>query len=182
MKADSPIIDFYRSSGTDHRGRSLRQLQGQNPTELEEGHDYIQWLFPLPEPSSASEHAPVLSEADIEGFLHSTELQEALLDSLRAMLRFYGFTLLDTAATPTIGISAIFPDRARVWLRPHNHNFLRLTRILRSLSLLGQRSQARALFVCLEAIHTEHRQAIGDEALAYWRWACGDRTETDSNV
>jgi hypothetical protein len=33
--------------------------------ELEFHHDYIQWLFSLPEPSGANEWAPLLSERDI---------------------------------------------------------------------------------------------------------------------
>ena len=42
-----------------------------------------------------------------------------------------------------------FPARSRVWLTPGNHNHLRLTRIMDSLSTLGLRAEALALQRCL---------------------------------
>ena len=51
--SSSRIVDFYAGVAPDHRGRSLAQLQSQSLSALETNHDYIQWLFPLPERSSA---------------------------------------------------------------------------------------------------------------------------------
>jgi hypothetical protein len=42
-----------------------------------------------------------------------------------------------------------FALRSRVWLRPGNHNHLRLTRIMQSLAALGLERDARALQRCL---------------------------------
>ena len=44
----------------------MDDLQTQTPEGLERTHDYIQWLFPLPERSSANPDAPRLSSADID--------------------------------------------------------------------------------------------------------------------
>ena len=49
--------------------------------------------------------------------------------------------------------SASFDERSRVWLTSGNHNFLRISRILRSLSLLGHGKNASALLECLEGIY-----------------------------
>jgi opioid growth factor receptor-like protein len=172
--ADNPIVAFYRDGGTDHRGRSLGQLQSQSLRELEEVHDYIQWLFPLDKPSSASRHAPILTSADIQVFVQGADLRERLLQSLRTMLNFYGLTLGGMSESPTVLRSPTFPSRAAEWLRPSNHNFLRLTRILRSLSLLGCRDHARALLGCLEGIYAENARIIGKKTMHYWRSACLD--------
>ena len=172
--ADTPIVAFYRGTGTDHRGRSLGQLQSQSLRELEEVHDYIQWLFPLDKPSSASQHAPILTSADIDVFVQGADLRERLVQSLRTMLNFYGLMLDETSESPTVLRGPTFPSRAAEWLRPSNHNFLRLTRILRSLWLLGCRDHARALLRCLEGIYADNVRIIGEKTMHYWRNACLD--------
>ena len=78
----SRIVSYYRGEGLDDRGRSLREMQAQSLDELEHNHDYIQWLFPLPERSSANPSAPRLSAADIAAFADDAALRENLLRSL----------------------------------------------------------------------------------------------------
>jgi Opioid growth factor receptor (OGFr) conserved region len=167
---------FYRGFGHDHRGRSLTQLQGQSLADLESVHDYIQWLFPLPEPSSASRDAPLLIREDILTFRTSRELRGRLQRSLLAMLAFYGLESRGQAGPPLVVRGPRFEVRATVWLSPSNHNFLRLTRILRCLTILGCREESRALLTCLAEIHTEFGPVIGDGTLRYWRDAVDDGT------
>ena len=164
----SRILEFYGETASDHRGRSLQQLQAQSLSALESNHDYIQWLFPLPERSGASAHAPILTPADIAAFRASDALRARLVRSLAVMLRFYGLESADTAAGIEIRRSPSFRERSDVWLTPFNHNFLRLTRILRSLSLLGCGAQARSLFACLEEIYREHYDIVSEETFEYW--------------
>jgi hypothetical protein len=62
-----------------------------------------------------------------------------------------------------------FTTRRQVWLRPFNHNFLRLTRILACLRTLGLPDEAAALFRCLEALfRAEARDVIGPRTFAFW--------------
>ena len=61
--------------------------------------------------------------------------------------------------------------RSEVWLRPHNHNFLRITRILRSLSLLGCEPQAAALFAWLRHLYDLNPTLIGSQTFGYWQKA-----------
>ena len=167
----SLIIPFYRSQNGDHRGRLIQDLQAQSLHELEDGHDYIQWLFPLPEPSSASSDAPILSADDMQVFREDAGLRARLLRSLLVMLDFYGLTIAGSAEDPIVRRNSSFPKRSLEWLSPSNHNFLRLTRILRSLSLLGCQAYARALLRCLEGIYTDHPQIIAQTTLRYWQHA-----------
>ncbi len=165
----SRITQFYHGDALDHRGRSLDDLQTQTLDGLERTHDYIQWLFPLPERSSASPDAPLLSPEDIRAFGESEELRGNLERSLFVMLRFYGLEMTGDPGSLEIHRSDTFEARRHVWLNPFNHNFLRITRILRCLRLLGCEEHARALFNCFEDIYREYHTIIGREAFQYWR-------------
>jgi Opioid growth factor receptor (OGFr) conserved region len=166
---DTPIIAFYRGVGLDHRGRSLTHLQEQSLADLESVHDYIQWLFPLTEASSASKDAPILIREDILSFRKSLELREQLERSLLTMLAFYGLERRVPTGQPLVVRGPTFAVRATVWISPSNHNFLRLTRILRCLAILGLREESRALLTCLMGIQTEFGHVIGERTLRYWR-------------
>ena len=167
------IIEFYRERCADHSGRSLSAIYALSLAELEQTHDYIQWLFPLPEPSSANPYAPVLLESDMVEFARDERLKSKLLQSLALMLRFYGLALQDTKDGPKITENEDFVARSRIWLRPCNHNFLRMSRILRSLALLGCNRYAMALFECLGRIYRDHSGTIGDRTFRYWKSAVG---------
>ena len=142
---------------------------------LETTHDFIQWLFPLPEPSSASLDAPILTRDDIAAFHADPSLRAELLRSLAVMLRFYGFERGGDPAPPAIVVTRApeFDLRRRVWLHPYSHNFLRITRILRALHLLGCSSHATAFLACLEAVYADFPDAIGPRTIAFWRNAAG---------
>jgi Mg-chelatase subunit ChlD len=57
------------------------------------------------------------------------------------------------------------------WLTPRNHNFLRLTRILKSLSIVDAAPLARALLQALEQIVAERPSIAEERTLEYWRQA-----------
>lgn len=130
-------------------------------------HDYIQWLFPLPEPSQYNQFAPILDAEQIAKFLTDAELRAELLASLDKMLGFYGFERNNMS----IIRSNRWEERSRNWLRPGNHNHLRLARILRSLSILGIKDYALALFEALNAVFSEKSSVISDITMGYWKRA-----------
>jgi hypothetical protein len=169
----SRITAFYSGEAPDDRGRSLAELQAQSLDALEHNHDYIQWLFPLTERSSANPRAPLLSAADIRAFAASAVLRGNLLRSLSVMLRYYGLELFEPADGIEIRPGDTFSQRSQVWLTPYNHNFLRITRILRSLTLLGCGEHAQALFRCMADVYRQHAGIIGPETFTYWQKACG---------
>jgi Opioid growth factor receptor (OGFr) conserved region len=168
---DSPLVAFYRGEGRDHRGRLLSHIHQYAFDDLERHHDYIQWLFPLPEPSGANASAPLLSQDDIAAFEREEPLRNTLLKSFQLMLQFYGLELAGAGTGIGVRRSSSFDDRSRVWVTSGNHNFLRISRILRSLSLLGHGKYASALLECLEGIYEERSRIIGTTTLEYWRRA-----------
>jgi len=172
--AEHPLIAFYAGTGHDTRGRRLDDILAFSKDELEFTHDYIQWLFPLFERSGASPDAPVLDDETAHRFRRDQTLRRQLGRALDVMLDFYGLehTTLAHASrdgAPRIVRSAAFAERSRVWLTPRNHNFLRLTRILKCLAIVHAAPLAQALLACLEGIAAEHPHVVGERTRAYWR-------------
>ena len=169
---ESALLRFYRHAGADPRGRSLRDIRAFGVDRLEGTHDFIQWLFPLPEASGANPQAPRLVPEDIEAFGREEALRDELRGSLDVMLRFYGLERRATGEATVVARGTEYAARSADWLdRPHN--FLRLSRILRSLALLGCAPEASALLACLEDVCRENEAAIGSDTLRYWRRAAG---------
>jgi hypothetical protein len=126
----SNLLDFYCGRGTDAEGRTLAELWEWKDDELEEVHDFVQWMFPLSEPSRFNPDAPLLTGDDIAAFRGDALLQARLRQSFERILRFLGFT---RAEDGSIVEGPHFADRVpEVW-QYSNHNWLRITRILRCL-------------------------------------------------
>jgi hypothetical protein len=164
------LIDFYAGQRPDHRGRLVSEIQSWDFDQLEDVHDFIQWLFPLPEPSPVNPAAPTLDRATIEEFRRRPDLQAALLTSLQTMLAFYGFEL-GSEPPPQISRSTNFAVRAANWLSPNNHNHLRITRILRATRLLGLEAHSKAFFDALDAVYKEMPSKITATSYAFWQGA-----------
>lgn len=166
------ILEFYRGEPL-LRGLRLVDIWDWTVDQLEETHDYIQWMFPLDTPSSTNPDAPLLSDDTTRAFEWDDVLRDRLEKSFAVMLRFYGLERLVLPDNTVVIIRAKnFGDRRGVWLRPGNHNHLRLTRIIRSLRLLGLKKDAQALAACLDDIgRVEGRDIISTETAEHWRRA-----------
>jgi Opioid growth factor receptor (OGFr) conserved region len=162
------ILGFYSGRSADDAGRMWEEIVAWPDEQLEDIHDFIQWLFPLPERSGANPFAPVLDRGTIEKFRDSPELRDRLRISWKRMLRFYGLIFVE-GESGTVQRAANFQMRARNWITPHNHNHLRITRILRSLRLLGLEAEAKALYACLHDIYEEEVQR-GESRIAPKSW------------
>jgi hypothetical protein len=175
MSDESGLLEFHAGVGTDDRGRYLGEILEWPDEDLESVHDYIQWLFPLREPSAFHPRAPLMSDAAVREFRSSAELRRNVLACFERMLRFYGFELAAAEEDCVIRRAANFSERARVWLAPMNHNHLRITRILKCLRLVGLDDHARTWFDALADIHKiekrKPRPAITAETFRYWRGA-----------
>jgi hypothetical protein len=173
----SRLVDFYRGAAADPESRNLKDIWGWPDDDLEAVHDFIQWLFPLPEPSRFNPAAPLLTPADIAAFQSDPLLHANLRRSFERILPFLGLTVAEGGSVregPTFAARA--PD---VWLVP-NHNWLRITRILRRLTLLGLGAEAQALYERLEALYSSRQFPITAETFRYWQEAvghCGWREE-----
>jgi len=172
MDINTQIIEFYLGNIPDNRGRTLEQIWKKHHQWLEATHDYIQWLFPLTKRSQFNTNAPILIASDIQRFQASEELRNRLAQSLNLMLDFYGLSCEENeVGVASIRLSKTFPERKQVWLHWGNHNHLRITRILKSLKLLGLEVHAQAFFKCLEQIYLAERDQITTLTYSLWQEA-----------
>lgn len=164
-----PVVAFY-SGGRDADGRTLDEILGWNDDLLEGVHDYIQWLFPTRQPSGVNPSAPLVTDETARAFHSDPALRDRLRDALDRMLTFYGLRRTKNRIDVDPGR---FVMRARVWLRPGNHNHLRLTRIMDSLAALGLTGEARALQRCLleDVCAGPEGHAVSARTREFWKRA-----------
>lgn len=149
--AAGPILAFLEGEGPDARGRGLFEVLAFNDVALEQTHDFIQWLFPLTEPSAAVPDAPVLKPEEVQAIRASGMAQCALAAATDRMDSFYRAT--------------------HDWLMPNDHNHRRITRIIRSLRLLRDDEHADAFRAAILARVDETRAPISARSRGYWMTA-----------
>lgn len=159
----SAIVDFYRQDKPDSEGRMLREYWAYDDQTMEYRHDFIQWMFPLEEPSAFNPDAPLVTEQDKREFRQDSLLQNSLRRSLARFLVFLG---LEMTKDGSVRKGPNFVQRSAVWIAP-NHNWLRITRLLRSLRLLGLEVEARQVWKCLQHLH-EVERFVSEESFEYW--------------
>ena len=168
----SPALAFLAGVGTDHRGRTLDEIAARNPRQLEQTHDYIQWVFPTMTPSHFNPHAPVLDQADVDAGVRDQRVVGNLIRMAAIMGRFYGLERTSFRDGPQYDPIGNHPPW---WMSTGNHNFLRITRILDSLRLFGLVDGAEALLDALELLVRRHPGPVSDRTLQFWRDAATPR-------
>lgn len=164
------IVPFYLDQIPNTSGEKISQIWQWSFLRLEASHSYIQWLFPLKEKSAYNPYSPLLTDEIISQFHQNSQLQENLGKSFSLMLDFYGLQMSRNPLSQKVEITraASFEQRAKSWLTVGNHNYLRLTRILKSLSLLGKKAEAQSLYHCLKEIYADYSDIIGQITFNYW--------------
>lgn len=161
------IVRFYLGKRVHPAGYTIEDVWKFSYDQLEKTHDYIQWIFPSMTPSTHVHDIPILNKDEIRDFHTSEALRAKVLKSFCLMLNFYGFELTDG----NVARNPEFNERSG-WLYPKNHNYLRISRILESLVLLGFRSESEAFLRALTDIYPEFRWDIG-ESLSVWKRIVG---------
>lgn len=150
----SEIIKFYECKPTSCR-HNLVGIWNYSYHQLEQGHDYIQWIFPLDVPSIYHPRAPILTKEDVEIFKNSPVLKWRVLTSVHTFMKFLHATI-DT------------------WILGNNHNHLRITRMLKCLVTIGLKSEAVArlnelklIFDSYQNVNQEPSVFLSD-AFCFW--------------
>ena len=142
------IVGFLEGKTPDHRGRMLAVIMQQTDHQAETTHDYIQWLFPLDEPSRSVMGAPVLNELDIEDIRQSELAQLNLVKSARWFLGFL--------------------ERNDHWITKYDHNHLRITRVIKSLRLLASDEAADEFRDKVLALAGDNLNLVDQKAKGFW--------------
>ena len=86
-----PLLVRFYDRWQEREGRSLSQILAWDDKQLELCHDYIQYLFPLPERSPFNPSAPLINQAVFKAFRSQPELRSRLKDSFIRILNFMDF-------------------------------------------------------------------------------------------
>ena len=140
----SKLTDFYFGQGRG-AGRLFEDIMAFTDEEMESTHDYIQWIFPVPEPSKWQPQSPVLTEEDLEMF---RGVGAPTGRKFRATLMFMRFL-----------------SNNEHWRTPGNHNLLRITRVLRFLTLVDMSEEAEIIHTW---ILTEGYPGVPEKTKAIW--------------
>ena len=164
-KATSKIVDFYCENGKTETAHYFGEIMDFTYGQLEYNHTYIQWLFPLKEYSEYNSSAPVLTDEDIKEIKEDPVAQRRLELAFVTMLNFYGFAYMNNEIVKTES----FDRRVANWINKAggiNHNYLRITRILKSLSVLGRKDLSKLFYDTLVSLKDEYN--IPEETWNYW--------------
>ena len=110
------LCSFLTGHETNSSGWLLSHVWKFNDTQIENTHTFIQWVFPTDEPSRATPGSPVLDDEQILEIQNSEQAKQNLSKSADWYFNFL--------------------RRNKFWRKPHDHNHLRITRVIKSLRLL----------------------------------------------
>ena len=116
MTSNIKIVDFLEGAEPNINKLYIQDIWDLSDEEIENTHDFIQWLFPTDKPSRYNLAAPVLSEQDILNIQNSEKAKKNLKYSANWFLNFL--------------------DRYSYWIDRQDHNQLRIKRIKKCLGLL----------------------------------------------
>ena len=146
---------------------------------LENHHGYIQWLFPIRE-QGLNEYADPLQVHEARVIRADAEMQERLLKSLKLMLDFYGMeldeenTLVVVRHSDPLVCAKQYRNLCESW-----HNYLRITRIFKSLVELGKPDYVPSilLFILAEQAENEelNRRELRNSMDRFWVYCMRDR-------
>lgn len=160
MRANN-ILQFYNGH-TDFEGRTYVDYTKMSYDEMESSHNWVQWAFPLMEPSSFQPDIPVLTEFEKRAFMRS----EDLVNRHHALVSCY----------------VLFLNGTTHWREPNDHNHLRITRVLKSLCLVGNRPFALKMLQWLTVMANDGEIRVTEKSFKFWMDAVGLGDEHEQNV
>ena len=154
------LLVFLKDECKNYNGYTLSDIWEFNDIQLEKQHNYIQWIFPLEKRSSFNIFCPIVRNISLYDDLI---IRNNMIKSFSMMLKFYGFILKDNKI-----LKHNYEARKVIWISKNNHNFLRITRILKSLSLFKLNYYAIEFYKVLLLVYEENKDIISEKTIQYW--------------
>ena len=148
-RSPTKILEFLEGKGKDAKGRSLDEIIAQDDEFWSHQHDFIQWLFPLNEKSLAVPKSPILEDSEIVKIKESSVAQASINRNLERYKQFLRSN--------------------REWYSRHDHNHLRITRVLKCLKLLRDVESARQFKYWIAGELGDAIDTINERTKRYWR-------------
>ena len=149
-KFDMNFVNFLTNNEPDFKNRFLKDIWNFSDEDIEYTHDFIQLLFPLNEKSNAISNG-------------------IYLDSNKAILSIKANKLATENIVKSSKWFLSFLARNSHWKRKHDHNYLRITRIIKSLRLLVSDQEANKFYESFMQLVDENlKSKINLTTLTYW--------------
>ena len=140
--------EFLTHRGKDFKERTLQDIWSYSDTDIERRHDFIQVIFPLNKPSQAVSHGYYLDTQDLVNQIKTNK--EAVTNISKSSQWFFSFL-----------------ERNMYWNTRHDHNQLRITRVIECLRLLVSDEEADNFYNnVLELI--EDNNQVNTRTLNFW--------------
>ena len=140
--------EFLTHRGKDFKERTLQDIWSYSDTEIERRHDFIQVIFPLNKPSQTVFLGYYLDSQDLVNQIKTNK--DAVINISKSSQWFYSFL-----------------ERNRYWNTRHDHNQLRITRVIECLRLLVSDEEADNFYNnVLELI--EDNNQVNTRTLNFW--------------
>ena len=143
------IERFLAGIGIDRIGRTIDKVLEFDDAYWERTHDFIQWLFPLDEPSQSVRNSLILTDDEIKRIRES---ETAQANMQRSVLRYKEFLAGTTK-----------------WRSGYDHNHLRISRVIKSLRLLVSDEAANGFKYWVAGQLGDQIDSIHTESRRHWR-------------
>ena len=142
------LFEFLENKGTDFKDRYFSDVIKFTDRDIEENHDFIQWVFPTDEKSTIADNVPILDNEIIMLFQESKIAQSNLKSAKDWYLSFL--------------------YRNGHWKKKYDHNHLRITRAIKSIRLLLGDDEADDFKQKVYGILGGRILLIDEKARKYW--------------
>tara|TARA_B110000503_G_scaffold7746_1_gene10552 strand:- start:256 stop:741 length:486 start_codon:yes stop_codon:yes gene_type:complete len=145
---NNQLYNFLANKGPDFKDRYISEILNFSDKDIEEKHDFIQWVFPTDEPSSIASDVPIVDDEVIDLFQKNEIAQTNLKNAKDLYLSF------------------LF--RNSHWGKKYDHNHLRITRVIKCLRLLLGDKEADDFKQKVYGILGGRILLIDEKARRYW--------------
>jgi hypothetical protein len=135
----------------------LRDLWSLDDDQMEHSHDVIQWMFPSDVPSTHHSHAPVLTDEQVYTMWRDPIIRDSIKSSASRYVQF---------------LMATLPN----WLHVMDHNYLRITRVLRCLWIMRMGDEFLRWRDMCDKMYQGFPERIPEKTYHYWMNAHNDET------
>lgn len=156
------LLRFFRNEAADTENRKHDEILAVSEEQLEEVHDYIQWIFPTVTKSDYNNSAPVVTSEFQALFAMDKLAQCNYCKSCRKFLRYIGFDCANGVIEPI--------DTSNKFYTLPWHNLLRITRVLESLRVTGHKDCSARLFdLLIKEVENNPDARVETITLDYWK-------------
>lgn len=157
------LLRFFRGENNPSFPHRLEDIVVYTDEQMEDYHDFIQWIFPTIYPSRYS-RAPIIDESFAK-HLHADHT--ACKNYCRTCQRYLNYMNFDCEGDGKI----VDSTRNIPFYRLPYHNFLRITRMLDSLNQTAHNACSKAIYEKMfEVMHNSRQQYIvNEDTLNYWK-------------